>query len=87
MPDELPCGYTHVSAFREQFLRKKSLREAVLPSGGVYHHLNRFLGRDLWFSRSFLSPSTYMNLRIVSDNFWEPFEILTLGGPTGLLGT
>ena len=69
MPDELPCGYTHVSAFREHFLPKKGAREAAWPSGGVYDHFGRFLGRDLWFSRLFLSPSTYMNLRIDSDNF------------------
>ena len=70
MPDELPCGYTHVSAFREHFLRKKGAPGGCLAlREGVYHHFGRFLGRDLWFSRLFLSPNTYMNLKIDSDHF------------------
>ena len=59
-------------------------RKAVWPSGGGISPFGSILRRDLRFSRMFLSPSTHMNLKMHSDNLYEPFEISTPGALTGL---
>ena len=51
---------------------------------GVYLDLSRFLRRDPRFLSLILHTISYENLKIDSDNFLEPFEISTPGGPTGL---
>ena len=72
MPDELTCGYTHVSAFREQFLRKKGAPGGCLAlREGVYHHLGRFLGHDPRDLRLFLAPSTTRDLGFGTYNFYQ----------------